>query len=188
MTWNATYGNGQRLTSLFYKMPDITIKTAPEVKYEEPQVIEPKQNTHEKDLQHHYAEEPIEYAKIDDTVLNALGIDDIAHNMPDEDQANLREVSHYLTDIIKSRGLEQVSSSYTKVLNDLKFEMGLDKDAEPSVVLDRIGGVVRAWRDISFIKDAKEKKALFMKLAKQPDSKSMNKLIFTEMERRSVWQ
>ena len=66
--------------------------------------------------------------------------------------------------------------------------MGLDPDSEPSVVLDRIGGVMKSWKSLTFVKDPHEKRKVFMKLARAQDSKEMNKIIFEEMEARSIWR
>lgn len=162
-----------------------TVREAPEIPSE--QSIPEPQEPHKDDLSHHYEEEPVELAKEGEVVLQAMGIDDIVHNMPAEDQENVLEVGRYVRNIIDKRGLEPVGSSYKRVLEDIKIDMGLDKDAEPAIVLDRIGGVVKAWRDISFVKDSREKRALFMKLARLQSSKEMNKLVFEEMERGKVW-
>ena len=168
-------------------MVDVIFKTAPEVKAEDTSIPEPYESPKDS-LSHHYEEEPVEFNRVGQTVLDSLGISDDIKSMPTEDQSNLAEVGQYMTNIIKSRGLEPVGSSYHKVLNDLKFEMGLENDSEPSVVLDRIGGVVKAWRDLSFIPDPKEKRAFFMKLARQPDSKSMHRLVLEKMEDFKIWR
>lgn len=131
--------------------------------------------------------EPVTSENREVSVLKALDIDDDLRNLPEEDRSNLSEMSGYLEDIVKSRGLEPTVKSYAKVLHDLKLDMGLELEASPEVVLDRVGGVVKAWKSLSFVSDSKEKRAIFMKLARQPDSKSMNKLVFEEMERRRVW-
>ena len=78
-------------------------------------------------------------------------------------------------------------SAFTKTLNSLKGEMGLDDEAEPSIVLDRISGVVKAWRNLSFVKDLAEKKRIFFKLAKLNSSEDMNKELFKIMEGYQVW-
>ena len=123
-----------------------------------------------------------------DVVLEALGIDDSISNMPEEDKSNAQDVKKYVTDIMKSKGLLNNFANFQKTLGELKGEMGLDEGADPIHVLDRIGGVVKAWKNLSFIKSGQEKRSIFMKLARQPDSSSMNKLVFEEMEKRSVWQ
>lgn len=123
-----------------------------------------------------------------DIVLESLGIDDSLANMPEADRQNVPEVKKYISEIIKSRGLVDNKENFSKVFNEVRDEMGLDPNTEPSVVLDRIGGVISAWKSISFIRDSKEKRSIFMKLARQPDSSSMNRLVFEEMEKRTVWR
>jgi hypothetical protein len=169
-------------------MPDVIFRTSPpEVKADTVNIPEPYESPKDS-ISHHYDEEPVDSTRVGETVLSAIGIQDDIKSMPTEDQTNLSEVGQYITNIIKSRGLEPVSSSYKQVLNDLRLEMGLESNAEPSIILDRIGGVVKAWRDLSFIPDPKEKKAFFMKLARQPDSKSMNRLVLEKMTDYKIWR
>lgn len=131
-------------------------------------------------------EQPIENPQ--EAVLSALDIQDDAKNLPEQDRAYLGDVASYITDILKAKGVAPTQSSINRTLIELKFDMGLDLSAEPSVVLDRIGGVIQAWKSLTFISDPREKRSLFMKLARQPDSSSMHRLIFEEMERRKVWR
>jgi len=123
-----------------------------------------------------------------DIVLEALDIDSQLSDLPGEDQDNVKEVKRYIFDIIKSKGLSSTVGAFKNTLSEIKSEMGLSEDSDPSVVLDRIGGVVKAWKNLSFISNPQEKRSLFMKLARQPDSKEMNRLVFDEMEKRSVWR
>lgn len=110
--------------------------------------------------------------------LESLGINDNPEVMPEQDRENLGEMTTYIKSILKSRGVEATRANFESTLNNVKTEMGLDPNTEPSIVLDRIAGVARAWKDMSFIKNPQEKRALFMKLARQPDSKAMNRLVF----------
>ena len=155
----------------------------PEVSAGIPEPFEPAKDS----LYESYDNEPVEASEADSVVLGALGIDDMVQNLSGEDQGNLAEVTKYITDIATGKGLSLTETSFAPVLDSLKAEMGLDPNAGPETVLDRIGGVVKAWKSISFIKDAKEKRSLFMKLAKLDDSKAMNKMVFDEMESREVW-
>lgn len=129
----------------------------------------------------------IDSEKATEVLLTSIGIDDIG-NLPEEYQNNVRDVSSYVYKLIESRGLMPNENSFNRVLSDLKFEMGLDSDAVPEIILDRIGGVIDAWRNLSFIGDPKEKRSIFMKLARLPDSKAMNKLVFEMMSKKEVWQ
>lgn len=168
----------------------VTFATAPEPVAERVNIPEPKKNEigaseNVEDL------EPIEnreQSSGQDIVLEALGIDDIVSNMPESDQDNLREVKKYVLDVIKSKGLSSTTKVFKDQLEKLRFEMEIDPDTEPSVVLDRIGGIVKAWKGLGFISDPKEKRALFMKLARQGSSREMHRLVFEEMEKRKVWR
>lgn len=145
-------------------------------------VPEPKDNTSpEIDIE---LSKPVEHSK--DGVLAALGIDDSTSVMPEEDRNNLAEVGNYVSDILQKRGVNPTQGAYKRVLDELKWDMGLDSEADPTVVLDRMGGVVKAWRGLSFL-PANERRRAFMKLARLPSGKDMNKAVFELMEEREVW-
>lgn len=131
------------------------------------------------------AGEPVE--DYESAVLRSMNIDDDTENLTDEDKNYLKDVSLYIYGIVKERGLAVTQRAFDRVLRDVRIEMGIDPEAEPSSVLNRIGGMVSAWRDISFIKDPKERRSLFMKLAKLSSSSEMNDLILKEMEKRKVY-
>ena len=129
--------------------------------------------------------EPVEnYEK---ATLKALGVDDSIRNITDEDQSYLKEASQYLLGLVKDRGLAVTQRAFNRVMRDLRIEMGIDPEAEPDSVLNRIGGMVSAWRDISFINDPKERKSLFMRLARLSSSAEMNKFVLQEMDKRKVF-
>lgn len=123
----------------------------------------------------------------DSVVLSTIGITDDIGNLPSEDRANLSLITDFINGVIESRGLKPEASSYQKVMENLKIDMGLEEETDPVVVIDRIGGVIKAWKNLSFIRDPGEKRRMFMKLAKSPDSKSMNRLVFEEMNKKEVW-
>lgn len=123
-----------------------------------------------------------------DIVLESLGIDDSISNLPQEDRENVSEVKSYIKEIIKSKGMSDTVGNFKKTLDTVKSEMGLDPEADPQTVLDRIGGVVKAWKELSFISNPKEKRSFFMKLARMESSSEMNRLVYQEMEKRKVWQ
>lgn len=130
--------------------------------------------------------EPVE--NYEQATLQSLGIDDSPSNLSEEDKYFLTEASQFLLGIIKEKGLSVSQKSFNRVLGDLKYEMDIDIDAEPSVVLNRIGGVASSWRDIGFIKDPKERRSLFMKLSRLQSSNEMNRLVFEEMEKRKIYR
>ena len=134
--------------------------------------------------------EPIEERekRTGDILLEVLDINEDVNNLPEEDQKNLKETKEHILDLVEAKGLKRNFESFKETFEELIEEVGLTKNAEPSVILDRIGGVIRAWKSLSFIKDPKEKRRLFMKLARMETSKDMNKLIFQEQESRKIWQ
>lgn len=121
-------------------------------------------------------------------VLDALNISDNLGVLPEDDKAKVGEVKEYVLKIMESKGLGPTVGAFKRVLGEIKGEMGLDQEAEPSIVLDRIAGVVRAWRDMSFISDPVEKKSIFMKLANMKSSGEMNKEVFRLMSDRKIWR
>jgi hypothetical protein len=121
-------------------------------------------------------------------VLDALNISDTINVLPQDDKAKVEDVKHYVLKIMESKGLGETVGAFKKVLNEVKGEMGLDQEAEPSIVLDRIAGVVRAWKNLSFISDPQEKKSIFMKLANMKSSADMNKEVYRLMNKYEVWR
>lgn len=137
-----------------------------------------------------YDERDIEPIDLENSslVLEALGIEEELDSIPEEDLENLEETKKYILDIINKRGDSPTMGAFRETLNDIKAEFGLSDSSDPSTILDRIGGVVKAWKSLSFVSDPKDKRRIFMQLAKAQDSKSMNKIVFEEMERYQVWQ
>lgn len=117
-----------------------------------------------------------------------MGIDDDIKNMPVDDVENLNGVTDYLISLVKAKGKTPNALTLGRELDGLKLEMEMDEQTEPSVVLDRIGGIFKAWKQMTFIRDPAQKRSLFMKLARQKDSRSMDRLVFDEMEKRTVWR
>ena len=130
--------------------------------------------------------EPIDENK--DALLDSLDIDDSLDNLSEEDRDNHKEVKQYILDIIKKSGDSPTMGAFKRTLNDIKADMGLSDDADPSSILDRIGGVVKSWKELSFIKSPSEKRSILSKLMRATDSKEMNRLVYQEMSRRQVWQ
>lgn len=119
--------------------------------------------------------------------LAAMGVDTRVDVLDEKDKDNLKEVASYIEELIRQKGLANNQHSFYKVMNELRIDMNIDFEAEPSHVLDRIGGMVKSWRDIAFVKDPKERRSLFMKLAKMGTSEDMNKFVFQQMESRKIW-
>lgn len=171
-------------------MADIVFREAPP-----PQVEQPKSDLPEPKIDNTRTtsgesdNEPIELRETGNRsiVLDSLGINENVNSLPEEDKGNLHEVKQYVLGIIKTKGLSPTVSVFKKTLNGLKGEMGLDDEADPAIFLDRVAGVVRAWRNLSFIKDPTEKRKIFFKLANLKSSSEMNEEVFKIMEGFQVW-
>lgn len=122
-----------------------------------------------------------------DALLDSLDIDDSLDNLPEEDRENHKEVKQYILDVIKKSGDQPTMGAFKRTLNDIKADMGLSEDSDPSTILDRIGGVVKSWKELSFIKSPSEKRSILSKLMRATDSKEMNRIVYQEMTRREVW-
>lgn len=172
-------------------MVDVTFRQAPTPAVEQPKSDIPDVEPNKVRVMSGETEnEPIEVRETGgrSIVLDALNIDENLINLPVQDKENVNEVRNYVLDIVKSKGLSQTVGSFKKTLDSLKNEMGLDNEAEPSVVLDRIAGVVKAWKNLSFIKDHEEKRKIFLKLAMLDSSEKMNKEVLKLMEDYEVWR
>ena len=167
-------------------MDNVTFKeVTPQVEQPKPDIPEPDMD---KPVSGHSDREPVELRdKNGSIVLESLGINEDVQTLPEEDKANLNEVKDYVLGILKAKGVDATFSSFHRTLDSLKGEMGLDEEAEPSIVLDSIAGVVKAWRNISFIKDPAEKRRIFFKLARLKSSEEMNREVFRLMEDREIW-
>lgn len=135
-------------------------------------------------------EAPIDIAETGgrDILLESLGIDENPKAMPEADRNNAKEVKQYILDIINKSGDSPTMGAFQRTLNDIKADMGLCIDADPSTILDRIGGVLKAWKSLVFIKDAHQKKSILYKLMRAPDSKEMNRIVFEKMNEMKIWQ
>ena len=170
---------------------NIVFREAPTsiVEQPKPNLPEPEPNN-ERVMSGESDDEPVEIREMGgrSVVLDALNINEELNSLPETDKANLSEVKDYVLEIVKSKGLAPTVSAFKKTLNGLKSEMGLDEEAEPSIVLDRISGVVRAWRNLSFVKDTEEKKRIFFKLANLKSSAEMNREVYKLMNTYEVWR
>ena len=117
-----------------------------------------------------------------------MGITDEINNIPSEDREYHNEVKEYVMKIIDKKGLTPTQTTFNSVLNGLKEDMGLSQESDPSVVLQRIGGVINAWKNVSFIKSPEEKRSIFMKLGKANSNEEMNRIVFEAWERAKIWQ
>ena len=126
-------------------------------------------------------------AEADNLVLESLGISDELKNLPEESKENLSLIEDFVSELMRSKQLKETGEAFRDTFKGLMEDMDIDPHTEPSAVLDRIGGVIRGWKNLSFISDPKEKRSLFMKLGRMQSSKEMNRFIFQEMNRREVY-
>jgi hypothetical protein len=156
----------------------------PKIDLPEPEVNNQRVETDDRD------NEPIEFkdGPNKSIVLEALNINEDVNSLPEEDRGNLQEVKNYVQSIIKAKGLTPTFPIFKKTLDGLKSEMGLNEEADPSIVLDRIAGVVKAWKNLSFVNNPEEKRKLFFKLANLKSSKDMNEAVFRAMQNYKVWE
>lgn len=131
--------------------------------------------------------EYVEPGKSSETILKAMEIGDTASILPDEVKESLGEVEQLIDEMVSSRKLKPTTESYKKVLDEVKEQMEIEPEMEPYEALERIAGVVKSWRKLSFIGDPKEKRRIFMKLAKAGSAGEMNRMLFDEMEKHEVW-
>jgi hypothetical protein len=127
--------------------------------------------------------EPVE--KGSDAIYEALGTDDM---LPESHKDNVRELEAYVFDILQQKGIDPTLPAMKREIGTLKYEMGLDPDASLETTLDRMGGVIKSWKSLSFMKDPQEKKQLFFKLANAKSSSDMNRIVFQAMEKNKIWQ
>lgn len=123
----------------------------------------------------------------DNLVLETLGIADEIKNLPTESKENLNLIEEFIGEMMQQKQLKITGEAFRDTLKGVMEDMGIDPHTEPTVVLDRIGGVIKGWRNLSFITDPAEKRTLFMKLGRMKSSKEMNQLVFQEMSRKEVY-
>jgi len=124
----------------------------------------------------------------DEAVLTALNIGDSLNFLPADQKENVVEISSYIGDILDSKGIAPTQEAYNKQLATIKEEMGIDKDTMAEIALNRIGGIVKAWKSMAFISNPQEKRSLFMRLAKLGSAREMNEAVYKMMEDRKIWQ
>lgn len=123
----------------------------------------------------------------DNLVLETLGIADEIKNLPEESRENLSLIEDFIGEMMEQKQLKITSEAFRDTFKSVMEDMEIDPHTEPTVILDRIGGVIKGWKNLSFITDPAEKRSLFMKLGRMKSSKEMNKLVFEEMNRKEVY-
>jgi hypothetical protein len=127
-------------------------------------------------------------AEDEQDVLEALGALEDVKVIPPEDYEDLRELKNYLKSYMEEKGLSQTIHGMQKGIESLKEEFGLHKEADPQAVIKRIGGIARSWKELSFVRDLDERKKILVKLTGASSQREMDKIIFEEMEARSIWR
>lgn len=168
-------------------MPDTIVSTAPpppepvvENNEPEPEIVRQGQSHDLKDI------EPV--GNKEQAVLSALGIGEDIKILPENEKANATEIAQYVEDLLQAKGIVPTQKAFDNKLNSLKEQLGLDPDTMAEVALDKLGGIVRAWKSLAFMEDPIERKNLFYKLARMKSSKEMNDEVFRVMEAKKVWQ
>jgi hypothetical protein len=150
---------------------------------EEPQEKSEKiQYGHEEDVESY---RPIE---TDQDILRTLGIQDDIKVLPKEDFDNLQELKSYFDSYMAEKGLPKTAKGYQRAIEKIKDEVGLDQEADPQALIEKVGGIAKAWKEISFVKDFEEKKRILIKLVSASSQKDMDNIIFSEMNKRKIWQ
>ncbi len=132
--------------------------------------------------------EPIESEGMPQVVLDVLGIEGNVKDLPSAELSGLREISAYLEEQLTQSGKVPSALTIGRKLDEIRSELDMDDQTEASVVLDRLSGVVKAWKGLGFMTDPAQKRAMFMKLAKCKDSKEMHKLVFKNYESSGAWR
>lgn len=127
-------------------------------------------------------------ASPDNALLEVLNLEESADELPTEAQQDIKEINQYIKDVMQEKGRTDNRESFTKTLNEVKEMVGLDEQASPEAIIERIGSLIKSYKSISFIRDTKERRSLFMKLAKQESPEAMDKLVFEEMNKRQIWR
>lgn len=120
--------------------------------------------------------------------LEVLGLDEDISDLPSEDQTQLKDIEDYVKQIMNKKGLEPTKGVFARTFENLKNDMGLDPDSSHEEIIRRIGGVISSYRDLGFIKDAGERRSLFMKLARQNSVEDMNQIVYETMTKHKIWQ
>lgn len=162
-------------------MPDITFR-------------QPAEPTETKEYQNGYKEnivgadegntDYVEGESMSEVILDILGVEDRMRDLPSQELSSLKEITTYIEDSLVKDGKRPSVKTIGIKLDEIRNDLNLDEDTETSIVLDRIGGVVKAWRNLGFL-SPEQKRSMFMKLARCKDSKEMHKLVFSEMEKQS---
>lgn len=117
------------------------------------------------------------------TILGLIGLGDVFKSLPSSERGYIKSIGDTLDSLVEKRGLQRTTEVYNRLLGELREDMGIDRDTEPAVVLDKLGKTLTAWRDISFLRDPSERRRIFMKLARASTSRDMDTIVLDTMEK-----
>lgn len=124
----------------------------------------------------------------DRDLLDALGVEDDYQVLPTEDKEDFQELKGYLTSYMAEKGLPQTSKGVKAAIESLKEDVGLHREADPQAIIKRIGGIAKSWKELSFIRDVTERKAILSRLMRATTRQEMDSIVFQAMEGKKVWQ
>lgn len=152
---------------------------------------QPAENTPEPEKNIYGAEgNPEDFRPIEDDqdLLEALGVGDDVKILPKEDYEDLQEFKDYLDSYMEEKGLPRTFRGMQKGLESLKEEVGLHEEADPQIIIKRIGSIAKSWKELSFIRDFDQKRKILMELITAKNPKEMNEIVFKAMNERKIWQ
>lgn len=153
---------------------DLTFKTAETI--EAPRLSEFKEN------KVGASEEMDEMSDGESEILSLLGVEEPKDALPEEVQDYVDEINDAIEFLIEKRNLEPSRKTYKQLLDEMRSDMGINENAESMFALEKIGKTLKAWEDISYIRDMTVRKDLFTKLAQAGSSKEMDRIVLKALE------
>lgn len=132
--------------------------------------------------------EDIRPVESDQDILRALGIADDLKVLPEDDFQDLQELKGYLYSYMEEKGLPKTFRGLKNGIESLKEQMELHEEADPQMVIKKIGGIAKSWKALSFVSDVKDRKKILFKLVKATTPKEMDAIVFEEMTKRELWR
>ena len=123
----------------------------------------------------------------DRIMLDSLGIEYGESNLSQSDKENFNEVRNYLYNYMGEKGLAKTSGGIKKAIEAAKTDFGLDEEADPQSIIERIGSVAKSYRSLSFVKDLDERKGILVKLLSAGTVREMDRIVFEMMEKKKIW-
>jgi len=115
-------------------------------------------------------------------ILSLLGIEEPLEALPDNVQDYVDEINDAIETLIEKRNLVPSKEVYDRLLNEIREDMGIDRNTDPTFMVEKIGKTLEAWEELSSVRDLEVKKSLFAKLAKATTSKEMDRLVLEALK------